>query len=163
MAENGKSRISRWKWTNILLVVSLSINLLVVGGAVGLALKWPRHGMSNIGGFYGSGSVGFFARALGDHHKGELSRKVHRNAGEFRKYRSEGRDLVEEMIVLLGSDQFEAATLDRLLARHREILMSQIERGHEFIAEEIVAMSPDERKAFAERFDRGFKGRGHRR
>jgi uncharacterized membrane protein len=145
------------RWMRILLVVSLALNLLVAGATLGMVLRGgPPLAEGREVGF------GPFAAALSPEDRSELRRAfIARSIAE-----GDGRRAMrEDMRALLGAlraDPFDADALRAALAHVAGRHAGRLELGLSLIEDRVLAQSPEERLAFADRLERELR-RGPRR
>jgi len=148
------SRGLRW-----LLIGSLMLNLLVVGVGVGAALRFGGDGMMPPA----ARSLGFGPWSGGlERSDFRALRKAYEGRGQdLRSLWREERADRAALVAALKAEPFDPAALDavadRMAARNRE----RMDVGHSLIRAHVVAMSPAERQAFAERLERAMR-RGSR-
>lgn len=149
------------RWMTVLLVVSLSVNLLVAGLFVGAML---RHGGERMGDRDRSelsrdlGRTPFVA-ALGPADRGAIADRLRREAGPLRANREELRERFDRLLAALRADSFDRAEVEALLAQQREAGLRRLEIGEEAILERLEEMSVEERRAYADRLDRSLRRR----
>lgn len=146
MAELVQTRPSRtWR---IVLVVSLALNLAVVGmiGGALVSGRFGDHPPPRID--FGVGPV---ARALSDDERRAIGR-------ELRADRSlRGHDFRGQMAAVaaaLRADPYDPAVTQALIADQAARLSQVQARARMAVLDRIAAMSPDRRRAFADRLDR---------
>lgn len=147
-------------WLRILLIGSLSLNLLIVGAAVGAAFKWrggpPRF---EIGDNCGSAGMTAIVRAMERSEKAAI-RDAFEAGGFGRESRRAARqEDIDVLIELLKSDQFDTDGLKSVLFARSEQIAKGLELGHSFIVDRISSMPADQRRQLA---DRIAKKRDHR-
>ncbi|MFW8634431.1 periplasmic heavy metal sensor [Cribrihabitans pelagius] len=154
MSEKGKTGMKPWqKW---LLALSLALNLAVIGLAAGTAIRFAGHQR----GWHRPPSVGaMIFRELDRDTRAALRREAGGGHGSFPARR---RAEAEAVIAALRSEPFGAAELLRLLqeqaaVRHRFHLTMQ-----EAWVEQVRAMTPEERAAFAGRMQERLERRGRK-
>lgn len=130
-------------WRSVL-VLSLALNLAVVGVVVGAAVS----------GRWGDGSprsfdlgLGPIARALEPQERRAIGRKLRENRS-MRDFDLRGR--VNRVVATLRADPFEPDVLRALLAEHSERIASVQAMAQDGLVEQITAMTPQRRRAFAD-------------
>ncbi|MDX5357907.1 MAG: periplasmic heavy metal sensor [Rhodobacterales bacterium] len=143
------SRRMRW-----LLIGSLTLNLLVVGVVAGAALRFaggdlpppPR-------------SIGFGPWSAGldrDDHKA-LRKAFAATGHDFRgEWRAERADR-EALVAALRTEPFDAEALRAIAQRMTERSQGRMELGQRLVLDHIEAMTPEQRKAFADRIEKSRK------
>ncbi len=153
-----KSRRSR-RWTRIVLFASLAVNLLVAGLVVGALLAGP-HGRDRTA-LRGLGYAPF-VNALPKQDRHALNHALERNEDSFRVNRAELKARFEELLAALRADPFDSNEVKRLFAEQRNRILERQRLGQDSLLERIIAMSPEERSAYADALDRNIKRRSHR-
>ena len=136
-------------WLRVLLVLSLALNLLVIGAVVGAMFSWsswrPHHGsrLETAG--------GPLTRALSSEDRraiGKEMRKAHRgDKGQREKHHAELEGLVAELKAM----PFDPAPVEERLRRHRQSFDARFDLGLKLLLERLIQMSPDERAGYADR------------
>ena len=160
-ANPGAAPARKRPWGKIILVVSLSLNLLVAGIIGGAILKWgPEHGKHHEARLDKFG--GPLTRALSHDDRKAIGREM------WRSYRRDGgggkarhRAVIEALIVDLRADPVDREALAGHLARQRAQISERLSFGQGILLERLVRMSPQERNAYADRLEAEL--RKHRR
>ncbi|WP_323042811.1 periplasmic heavy metal sensor [Gemmobacter sp.] len=139
-----RSRRLRW-----LLVASLTLNLLVVGVVAGVGLRFAGGDMPP------PRSIGFGPWS------GGLDRSDHKALREA--FGATGRDFRADwqleredraaLLAALRADPFDPAALDSVTARMNARATERMDLGQRLIRDHILAMTPDQRRAFADRLE----------
>ena len=151
------SRTSAPRWMRILLVASLSVNLLVLGILAGSALmgggRW--HGPDH--------HTGPMARALSDEDRRILRERMRtaRNEGQGGGHKAH-RAALEQLLNQLRATPYDSAAVETQLRAVRGHFMDRMERGQTLLAARFAEMSPAERAAYADRLEAGLR-KGPRR
>ncbi len=162
MEDRDRSPSRRKRWLGLLLVVSLGLNLLIVGAAVGVLVKWPRDHFVRGGYFLGPAGLGAISGALDERH-GKLVGDALRDKGRtFGQLRSEARTNVSSLVRILRSDPFDPAELEGYFRDERARAAGMLEEGHDLILPRILDMSSQERHEFADRIEHRFDRRDRR-
>ena len=142
------------RWLKIALAVSVALNLSVAGLGAGAWLRdGPGHGMPR------DLSFGPFTEALRDSDRRELRRTLGERAHGFREARQEMQADLEALLATLRAEPFDPAAAEAALTTIATRTTDRLDLGRKLIAERILAMSDAERKAFADRLERGLKRR----
>lgn len=147
------------RWKQILLVVSLGLNLAVIGLVVGMmATGGPRNGPARY-----DLTVGPLTRAM-EGERREAVRDALRDSGVFRPAdRSNMRQDVRAILETLRADDFDPSAFKDALGRQR----ARLQRGQsavlDAVAAQIADMSLEERAAFADRVEQQMRRDGPRR
>ncbi|WP_454827762.1 periplasmic heavy metal sensor [Paraburkholderia xenovorans] len=134
----------------IVLVVSLVLNVFLVGAIVGGAYQWfAAHGAAAPV-LAQQRALRFAAQTLPAGRQKAFLDSLKNARREGRQYAREGREGRREVLRLLAAPQFDRAALDAALARTREAdshLRAQVEGG---VADFAATLSPEERVQFAD-------------
>lgn len=138
----------RLRW---LLIGSLTLNLLVVGVVAGTALRFAGSGG------YAERTLGFGPWSHGlTHEDMSALREAYRASGEdFRAAWREERADRTALVAALRAEPFDLAAMDAITARMAERGGARAALGQRLIREHIAAMSPEARRALAERMEAG--------
>lgn len=135
----------RWpRWKGVLLVVSLALNLLVIGIVATAAVRHrlaPPPGVTQA-------TVLSFARTLPDPRRRDLWETTRTERLALRPYRTELRRAREELRKALSAEPFDAATFQ---AAHAQLLAAEEgarKTAHVLFEKMALGMTPDERRAF---------------
>ncbi len=138
-------------WLRVVLVLSLALNLLIVGTVVGAMFTW-----SNWKSHHGSRmdlSAGPMTRALSREDRraiGKHMRDAYRKGqGARPDHRSEMRGLVAD----LRADPFDPVPVKDRLERRRAGFEDRMELGLALLLERLTQMQPEERAAYADRLE----------
>ena len=144
-------------WVRIVLFVSLSFNLLIVG-AVGSSFLMHGKGHRHHGGGFGK-MGGPLTQALSPEDKKKVRDKLHsayeENGAGYKQYKQEKAKL----IAVLTAEPFDVDAARAHLAQMQDIVSTRLLRGREVLLERLAEMTPAERKAFAERLQKHHKKR----
>lgn len=151
--EPGKGR---GRWMRVLLLVSLALNLLIVGVVAGAILG--RDGDRR--GARGSMPSPLY-RALDTEDRRDLLREL-REAGFRNGSGTATRRRAGRLLEVLRQDTFDRDAFIAVLEEHRETTMAWQEAGATLIADHLAGKTPEERRAYADRLERRMR-RGPRR
>ena len=164
MDQDKPPRSKSRKWIGPLLIVSLGLNMLVIGAAAGLYVKWPRGHFALGNQFFGAAGLGVISGALGDGHKKLIRDELKERGQSVRQLRQEAGASAAVLVSILRADPFEPAGLEAHFQEQRNHALQMLEEGHGLIVPRILSMTPDERHEFADRIERRLERRGkHRR
>lgn len=144
----GSSRLMR-----IVLVLSLALNLAVVGIVAGVAVSGRLGGPAPRSVDFGLGPV---SQAL-DPAERRAIRQALRREGALRNLDLRAR--AEAMIAALRADPFDRAALELLLDEQAARIGQLQGAAQEAFLDQIAAMTPERRAAFAERLMEAFRER----
>lgn len=147
-------RAGAGRWTKSLLAVSLGLNLLIVGLAVGSMLRdGPPRGGRDFG-------LGPLSEALSRDDRKALRDAFLERHPDIRADRRDIRAQFDLLLSALRADPFDPAALDTALQavarRNADLLVT----GRELVAARLKAMTSDDRTAFADRLERGIRKLG---
>lgn len=137
------------RWVKVLLIGSLSLNLLIVGAVLGAVVtgagKWRAPN--------GSGGPGALTQALADKDQRALKRQMVRAfAGEFDS-RRQYRDTMAGFITNLRADVFDADAARASLTQIQNHVKRRFEVGQSLLVERLDEMTAEERMSYAERLE----------
>ncbi|MEL7115321.1 MAG: periplasmic heavy metal sensor [Pseudomonadota bacterium] len=149
----------RVPWSKVLLVASLAVNLLVIGLIAGTILgKGPRDRnpvLRDLG-------YGPLIAALPSETKREMTAALRSNDGPIRENRRALRRDFETFLDLLRAETVDEARLNEVISRKWSRISERREIGQELLVRQILAMTPGERVAYADKLDRRLRNRGPR-
>lgn len=144
------------RWVTILLFVSLALNLLVVGVALGTAYRFK-------GDSHGKAPPGFgpaLYRALPKEERKALRGELYERHIQGAKMRSQGFTALQ---TALRAEPFDPVPLNTLLDQQAQAMAELQTALQEEWLERITAMTGTERKAYADRLQQVIKRKTHRR
>ena len=146
--EPSKSRFRRW--VGPLLIVSLGLNLLVIGAAAGLYVKWPRGHFAVGHQFFGAAGLGVISGSLGDRHRKSIRDELRERGQNLSQLREQADANAADLISLLRADPIDPAGLEAHFEAQRLQALRMLEDGHDLIVPRILGMTPEERHEFAD-------------
>jgi uncharacterized membrane protein len=139
----------------IALALSVALNLAVAGLAAGAWLRdGPGRGMPR------DMSFGPFSEALDDADRRSIRRVLLERVGEFREQRQAAKAEFEALLVALRAEPFDPAAMRAALAAIEARNSERLELGRTLIETRLIEMSPEARKAFADRLEKGLRRGG---
>jgi uncharacterized membrane protein len=151
----GPSGQATPRWMKIALVVSVALNLAVAGLVLGAWLgDGPHKGMPR------DLSFGPFSDALSDADRRALRKDLMGRAGEFRSSREAARAEFVALLNALRADPFDPAAMTAALTAIETRNAERLDLGRSLIEARLIAMSAAERKAFADRLEKGLRRGG---
>ncbi|WP_128514189.1 periplasmic heavy metal sensor [Tabrizicola thermarum] len=142
------------RWLKPALIVSVALNLAVAGLVLGAWLRDGPHG-----GMPRDISFGPFSDALNDQDRRALRKDLMERAGEFRSSRKATQAEFRELLTALRADPFDPAAVKSALAAIETRNVERLQLGRSLIETRLIEMSPEDRKAFADRLERGLRRR----
>ena len=142
-------------WMRILLVVSLGLNLLVIGAVAGAVITRDRPGgpadrvrtARDI-------APPAFVMALEAEDRRALVTAFRGAAPDGRPNRKAMRQTLNALLQELRSEEFDPETVHSLLASQRNAALSRQTAGAEVFVAHIAGMSAEDRRAYADRLER---------
>ncbi len=138
----------RRRWLAPALVVSLGVNLAVLGFVAGLALHGPpkdgpRGGPSSDGGLWRYGAD------LPEPYRDALMRALRESRGDWGAERTRWRGQREAVAAALVAEPFDPAAVAAALGAERALMSALAERGTALLLAQIERMDPEARRAYA--------------
>lgn len=136
------------KGWRVALILSLGVNLLVVGAIAGAVYgEWRGHGRPVVR------DLGFgpYGEALTPADRADLRRAFARETGGFRAERHAAREIFGRLLEVLRTEPFDAAALRALMVQQQEHMAQRLALGQSLLMQRISAMTPKERAGFADR------------
>ena len=145
------------RWMTVALVVSVAVNLLILGLVVGASFGHDRDDMrTRMAGMRELGATPF-VMALEPRDRVALGRALAREAEPLRTNRAELRQRFEALLSALRAETFDRASVERLIADQRTAASRRQEIGEAALLQFLEEMSPAERRAYADRLDRSLR------
>ncbi len=151
MSDTGVQKVPG-KGLRIALAVSVALNLAVAGMAAGSFLH-------DRGGPAGVRELGFgpFTEALSREDKVALRRSLVAKLPEMRQARHEVMQDSQDLLTASRAEPFVEANLTAVMEAQRNRMAQRLEVGQGLMRDLLLAMTPEARRAFADRLD----GRPH--
>lgn len=154
MADNksdSQIRTGAGRWTKVVLVLSLALNLFIVAIIAGSSFGHhrshrPHGGVSDVG-------VGLFTEVLTRQDRAALRDAFLAAAPGFRDQRRAARADFAELAEALRQQPWDAGRVDALIARHGARITERIDLGRQLLSERLGQMSASERAELADRID----------
>lgn len=156
MADTEKSQTSqpgpkpagrRWKWAFLGL---LTLNLLAVGLIGGVIAKGPPKGERAIRDL----GFGLYGEALDEADRKALRKAFMEQGPGLRDLRKAMRADLSTVLAALRAEPFNPAALDTAFAAQSARLEEKMMLGQGLLRDRLVAMTPEQRRAFADRLER---------
>jgi uncharacterized membrane protein len=148
------------RWPKVLLALSLTLNLAVLGAVAGAHLRdtrdvsrFPPAERSTLR----DAGVGPFFDALPREMRTRMGERLRERAGGLGPDRTALAEDFRAMLAALRAEPYDPARLAAVLADQQQRLQARVEAGRAVLLEEIAAMTPRERADFADRLERGFR------
>ena len=142
-------------WVKVLLVLSLALNLLVLGLVAGAG--W-HHYQRGEGWHHGKRShmpmgLRLYGRALERGDREALIAAARAEMGEAGAGRRELRAHFSGVVTVLRAEPFSPEALAEALAAQRATAGAYFARGHDLLVAHVAGMSPEARRVFADRLE----------
>lgn len=143
------------KGVRIALAVSVALNLAVAGLFAGSFLKDHEDG-----GPRGVREIGFgpFSEALSRDDRKALRRALLARMPEMRQARQEAAQDAQTLLGVLRAEPFDPGQLTAVLETQRVRMAGRFEVGQGLMRDLLVAMTPEARRAFADRLEKRLQG-----
>ncbi|WP_377608772.1 periplasmic heavy metal sensor [Pseudohalocynthiibacter aestuariivivens] len=151
--EKPRSKI----WPKVLLAVSLSLNLLVIGIIAGTVLKFGPGGHHRHRGL--DLDVQPMIQALSRSDRAALRRSFAREMTTVREARADLPSRAESILQALRTEPFDQAALQTVLDAQKQQLAERHKAGQQILFDQISAMSERERATYADRLEEEFSRR----
>lgn len=145
------------RWMSLLLVLSLAVNLLIAGIVIGSVATRDRDrpgGRPDLAGDLGRTP---FVAALDRGDRRALARALMREAGPLRESRSELKARFESLLAAIRAEPFDRASVERLIADQRHAAGRRQELGERLLLDYLEGLTPEARRAYADRLDRSIR------
>ncbi len=155
MTQNDKLQKSprQKRWPRIVLVVSLGLNLLVIGAGAGAFFMAPRPG-GHIGARdFAPLGLRSYVRALDDENRETLREDIKARRGEIQFGRRLIRGHHKALATALRTTPFDVDAVRAVLAQQQAAVVGNIELGQDLLMKRITAMSPAARADFADKLE----------
>ncbi|MFT7058675.1 MAG: putative membrane protein [Pseudorhodobacter sp.] len=140
-----------FRWGRLVLVISLALNLGILGMVAGAALNGAWRGgdprvVRDIG-------FGPFTKALSEEDRKTLRRAFIEKAPDLRGRRQAMRDDMASVLTALRSDPFSGDQLEEALAQVTKRSRERQQLGEELLRDFVAALSIEDRLKFADRLE----------
>ena len=138
------------RWLRTALVLSLALNLLLVGLAVGAAVNYRTSGgpPRNF-----DLSVGLLGRAMSPEDRQAVSEALREMPRGHTPGRRDMAALMGELTGVLRAEPFDAGAFTAMLDRQGQLWSDVQKTGQSVVVARIAAMTAEQRAAFADRID----------
>ncbi len=137
------------RWMRVLLVISLALNLGVIGAVAGLALRHDPDRSRPV--VLRDVSIGAYSEALSPEDRQIMRQRFHEVAPGLRDLRKIRQADQERVLAALRAQPFAPEAVAEALEQQRARLAEGAELGHRLLVERITGMTDAERAAFADR------------
>ena len=148
-------------WLRIALVVSLGLNILLIGVVGGAYLRdWHRQAMRPDRALQMIGLRPYW-RAMDPESRARLAKAVREMHGTLRRQGGVNKGFARDFRAALLAEPFDREALQEVLARHADMLARRMSMGQKVLVDRIAEMTPEQRRAFARRLFAARRGPGH--
>ena len=149
------------RWVKIALVVSLALNLLVVGLIAGAMIRHDREERGERDRARVETPRDFvrspFLGALEPDERRAVGRELMAAEGSIRENRAELRARFERLLEAIRAEPFDRAAVEAVLDEQRAVGARRLEIAEEAVLDRLSAMPPAARAAYADRLDRSLR------
>ncbi|WP_297771082.1 periplasmic heavy metal sensor [uncultured Roseovarius sp.] len=139
------------RWMRVLLVVSLAVNLAVVGVVAGWALRHGGHHGHHPSRLDRSG--GPLTRALSEEDRRDVGQRMREVWRETGGRRAGMRESFDALVADLRAVPFDPARVAERMREQRQGFAARFEMGQEVLIEHLSDMSDAKRAAYADRLE----------
>lgn len=137
-----------FRWGKVVLVASLSLNVLVIGLVAGTVLSGDPRVKTKVQS--SDGGIRAVLTALSHEDRRAIGRALH--AGK-RAVTQERRAANEALLATLRAEVFDKAAFEQAMARQASLATDRYAKSAAILAERLDSMSEAERAAFTDRFE----------
>lgn len=145
------------RWIKVALVLSLGLNLLVIGAVIGAAFSAGRphdRMRSEMPREFGRSPL---VSALAPADRRAVGLDLRGAAEPLRENRAALRERFERLLDAIRAEPFDRAVVEQILAEQRMVGAARLEIAEAALLARLEAMSPEARDAYAERLDASFR------
>lgn len=149
---NSAEKSGKFRWSRVILALSLALNLAVVGLIAGAFLGKERDAPPR---GYSSRDVGYapYISALNKDERRAVGRKLMNAAPSRDEARDARREGFEQILDALRATPYDPAALEAAISSQREDLARRQQVGQDILVERVHNMTVAERQAYAQRLD----------
>ncbi|MEC7669345.1 MAG: periplasmic heavy metal sensor [Pseudomonadota bacterium] len=149
MSDVQQDKPKRFPWTRVLLVVSLALNLLIVGAMA--TFFFANSGPREFSRRPPPDGPFLYLRAFSQEDRRALGREFFKNSKPSPEMRELALQDYQDVVDLLKQPEFNQAELTSVLDRQHQRSKSLQERGRQMMVEYLGTKTPAERAAYADR------------
>jgi uncharacterized membrane protein len=140
-----KRRVIRWA-----LIVSLGVNLIVIGGAIGVFSRMQGHFDLSPP----AGPASLYVRALSHDTRRSLGQAMRQSVGEQKHtsghaHRQQFAQGYRDAIDLLRAEPFDQQALDQVMAEQAKFSQMRLDQARGVLVEHFASMSAEQRRDYA--------------
>ena len=151
----AETQIKTARWVKIVLAISLTLNLIVIGLAGGAAIK----GRELRDARPDPNSMSIVTRALPLRYQANVRREIRDRFDVVRASRETMQALRQELAMALTADPFDIELVEDIFSRQHTIMMGLAGAGQDIVIEQIETMDADDRARYAENLLRDYSPR----
>lgn len=152
--EKNIAQVKTARWVKVLLVISLGLNMLVVGAIGGMMFSHKADGpppsLRDI-------TYGPYSRALSREDRRKIAAAMRRDAGSFQQNLPKIRETYRALLAALQADDYDKATVHKLIQAQQEMGLKRQKIGLRLLLERLDLMTAEERQQFAHRLQRALR------
>lgn len=154
-AENSTDAPKTRRWVKILLVLSLAMNLLIIGLVVGVVSERRLGGGDDIA-RVALRDIAYspYARALSRGDRKIIGEMMRKELGADRENIPKLRENYRDLLQVLRAATYDDAKARRLIDEQQAFVVNRQQLGQRLMLERLNAMTPKQRKQFAKRLER---------
>lgn len=141
-----------WRWGRVVLGLSLALNVLVLGVVLG-GILGHRHDFDRDRHSDRFAEIGPYSRALTETDRAALRARLREAAPQVRQNRKAVRESFDAVLAALRAEPFEVDRVETLLVSQSDWISDQIAITRRVLLDRLGQMSPEERRAFADRLE----------
>ena len=149
MSEADQAKTKRFPWTRVLLILSLCLNMLVIGAMA--AFFSSNSGAREIGRRPPPDGPFLYIRAFSKEDRRALGRDFLRNSKKTPKDRQQWLADYQDAIDVIQQEPFDPDALSEVLTRQQDRTKSMQESGRQTMVEYLSGKTPEDRAAYADR------------
>lgn len=137
-------------WVRVALVVSLALNLLVLGMIGGAVIN---HGRGDPRAVTGPADLGPYGRALSDADRAALRKAIRAEGPRLRENREAVRAGFRELTGALRAEPYDHARVTAIIEGQQARVEAQVDLLRALMLDRVAQMTPAERAGFADRLE----------
>ncbi|WP_298257612.1 periplasmic heavy metal sensor [uncultured Litoreibacter sp.] len=149
----------------IALIVSLAVNVLVIGAVIGAAFQGGRHGAGrDRGKGPEAAAIGIYGRALDQTDRRAIGKALRKGRkDQNREFRAELGGLAQQAADLLKQSPFDQEAFAALLQQQQQMIKGRSDEMQIVLVDRVASMTPAQRIAYADRLQHALKRGGKRK
>lgn len=140
------------------LIVSLGINVAVIGGAIGLMMRVDRHFDRSPP----AGPASLYVRALSHDSRRALGQSLRRGLGGSEQdvsgpsratHRQQFEQGYNAALIVLRNNPLDSAALDQVMSNQAHLSQLRLDQARAALVRHLASMTADERRSYADRLE----------